>query len=1086
MGGRDANGRFLPGGRGASSIADSIKDGVGNGLRGISAEIGNVDSNRIDPAIEATKEALAPVAMIAKPLGRASLAVGRIGLKGAVGTAKLLGRSFSSRGTDNWLKRLWNESRLSRRDSNLWNERRLREMRNRRGEGDGRGGMLGLIAMILPLFAGFIAMLLPLFAGFIAMLTGLFSKFFSMTGLGGLLEKALSGALARRLLGGFGGNNSGGRGGRGRNGRDPPPIDPPDADRRGRRGRRGRDRNPPTGGDNGANPPNPPPPNPPDGDNGRRRGGRMRGMRGLGWLAAGAALFGAASVEADDSLTREEKNQEHGASAGVVANGAAGALAGAAIGQILIPIPGVGAAIGALVGGYAADYFTGDAAADLGARFATWVSTTPLSAMPGQIVDKFGEWTQELKDSAVGQWFKDNISPWFKSLLDSDIGKFVTDNWKSLTDGIKSTWDTFSQTLTDTWNGLKKGTEKVLADANDWVKDKTGVDVAQTATDVAAWAGGKASSAYETVKDMASGAYEAVKGMVGGGAHDGTKAVASDASTAVPDTASEFVTGRDQKVNKRWQKAKGNIVDAAKAAGVDAGTLANIAHFESIGFNAEARPISTSKPEKNIVRQFDGTMAISTGYGYGQFLDQTWADYINKTGAKYGVKEGGTLKKNRQGQYTPESIGIANKYRKDEKLQANMLAEFTKDNIERGKELGGSDDVSNVYALHNLGEGDGAKFLTALKANPSASVNSVLSRKVIAGNGSLYGNGSMSLAEAYANMGKLMRKGDSYAQEARNMQNGTAAPVSPAGLATAATSAYDAGKAVLDKGKAWADGKLPESLKSLRVNGAKGDKTLGELGVSDYSELGSKGGQAFSGGHNDPATLYATNLISQGLGDNFGRVTAQNDAFHQRRKPGSDHTKGNKTDFTVKGNSGEADAKITETLAKYGLVRGVDFDTIDEYKNPSKGSTGGHIDFRLKEEGQAKIAKMMALEQLAGKGAAKAAVAQNAPQATDKPKGSGKPLPPKDGYDVVNVGKYYDYYEYVPKTATSAVKAPSVPAMPPPPPPPKIAAPPDPPKQSSVASQHATTLTGMLGEIGRDVPDRTIAHIVTGGIGQRN
>ena len=184
-GGRDANGRFLPGGRGAGSVADSIKDGVSNGLKGFSAEIGNADVDRIDPAIEATKEALAPVAMIAKPLGRASLAVGRIGLKGAIGTAKLLGRSFSSRGTDNWLKRLWNESRLSRRDSNLWNERRLREMRNRRGEGDGKGGLLGLIAMLLPLFAGFIAML-----------TGLFSKFFSMTGLAGLLGKILPGALA--------------------------------------------------------------------------------------------------------------------------------------------------------------------------------------------------------------------------------------------------------------------------------------------------------------------------------------------------------------------------------------------------------------------------------------------------------------------------------------------------------------------------------------------------------------------------------------------------------------------------------------------------------------------------------------------------------------------------------------------------------------------------------------------------------------------------------------------------------------------------------------------------------------------------
>lgn len=83
---------------------------------------------------------------------------------------------------------------------------------------------------------------------------------------------------------------------------------------------------------NGGNPPLPPTPMPAPPlphDSGRRRG-VFRGMRGTGVVAAVAGLLGLASIEADDTLTREEKNRAHGANAGSVANSAAGAAAGAA------------------------------------------------------------------------------------------------------------------------------------------------------------------------------------------------------------------------------------------------------------------------------------------------------------------------------------------------------------------------------------------------------------------------------------------------------------------------------------------------------------------------------------------------------------------------------------------------------------------------------------------------------------------------------------------------------------------------------------------------------------------------------------
>lgn len=185
--------------------------------------------------------------------------------------------------------------------------------------------------------------------------------------------------------------------------------------------------------------------------------------------------------------------------------------------------------------------------------------------------------------------------------------------------------------------------------------------------------------------------------------------------------------------------------------------------MESMGFNTNARPISKSQPQLNKVRQFDGTMAMSSAHGLGQFIDDTWLEMLRKHGSKYGIANAGKL-----------TATDAAYYRKDVHLQAAMLAEFTKSNIEQGRKLGGQDDNANTYALHNLGSGDGPKFLAALKQNPNAPVRSVLSKTVIARNSSLYGDGTISMEQAYRNMGKLMSAGDRYAKDAS--QQPTSAP----------------------------------------------------------------------------------------------------------------------------------------------------------------------------------------------------------------------------------------------------------------------------------------------------------------------
>lgn len=210
------------------------------------------------------------------------------------------------------------------------------------------------------------------------------------------------------------------------------------------------------------------------------------------------------------------------------------------------------------------------------------------------------------------------------------------------------------------------------------------------------------------------------------------------------------------KLDERWNIARQDIIEAAKTAGVDVGIMVKISGFES-GFNPAARPIS-SHSAQNKVTQFDGVMAISSAHGYGQFLNATWHEMIVKYGEKYGVENADILNKNEAN---------AAEIRNNPSLQAAMLAEFTRENVQKGARLGGPDPDANVYAFHNLGESGATLFLKALKNNPDGRVDQVLGRSVISGNPSLYGDGSRSVAEAYAAMGQHMDRYEKYANEAR-------------------------------------------------------------------------------------------------------------------------------------------------------------------------------------------------------------------------------------------------------------------------------------------------------------------------------
>jgi hypothetical protein len=335
----------------------------------------------------------------------------------------------------------------------------------------------------------------------------------------------------------------------------------------------------------------------------------------------------------------------------------------------------------------------------------------------------------------------------------ADIGGKISGAWdtaigqlKPVFEAIQAKWDESVKFFTDLWEPIGRFISdklgiigKVANKANNFIKEKTGIDVKESAV-----------SAKNKVSDTASKANNFIREKTG----------IDVKKSATTDIVTPAINSIGKGISARWNDAKGFLGRAADMAGINPGLLAKIANFES-GFNSEASPVRK-----------DGTK-ISSAHGYGQFLDSTWTEMLNKHGDKYGVENAGNLSKK-----------DALKLRSDKELQAAMLAEFTKENVEIGRKLGGSNDDANIYALHNLGANGGADFLKALKNNPDAPVNSVLSKKVISGNKALYGNGKISLQEAYSKMGKAMSRGEVFSRDISNLIE------SPVNLASMQTTSF--------------------------------------------------------------------------------------------------------------------------------------------------------------------------------------------------------------------------------------------------------------------------------------------------------
>ncbi|WP_027174423.1 phage tail tape measure protein [Methylobacterium sp. 10] len=143
-------------------------------------------------------------------------------------------------------------------------------------------------------------------------------------------------------------------------------------------------------------------------------------------------------------------------------------------------------------------------------------------------------------------------------------------------------------------------------------------------------------------------------------------------------------------------------------------------------------------------------------------------------------------------------------------------------------------------------------------------------------------------------------------------------------------------------GNEWASLRGQKLATAVDLAGKVG-QTPTESVVANLNGLRVKGSQATGGGgHVEALTTLAKDLQDNGIAGGFKQVTAFNDHFHQGRR--SKHNEGLASDVTINDPSQSAVAaeQIRNRLRAAGLPDSA-FKVIDEYRNPSGHSTGGHL-----------------------------------------------------------------------------------------------------------------------------------------------
>lgn len=142
--------------------------------------------------------------------------------------------------------------------------------------------------------------------------------------------------------------------------------------------------------------------------------------------------------------------------------------------------------------------------------------------------------------------------------------------------------------------------------------------------------------------------------------------------------------------------------------------------------------------------------------------------------------------------------------------------------------------------------------------------------------------------------------------------------------------------------EAEANAKAQEKATRETAKNAKAQENLNRtLKASELSSLNLKlkSGEAIAGGGVKAYTAQFAKMTQDTLGSQLKYFSALNDGYHQDK--GGRHPAGQAFDFTVK-DASEANKSIARIKAmadKYGFV----IKTLNEYSDPSKHATGGHI-----------------------------------------------------------------------------------------------------------------------------------------------
>jgi len=134
--------------------------------------------------------------------------------------------------------------------------------------------------------------------------------------------------------------------------------------------------------------------------------------------------------------------------------------------------------------------------------------------------------------------------------------------------------------------------------------------------------------------------------------------------------------------------------------------------------------------------------------------------------------------------------------------------------------------------------------------------------------------------------------------------------------------------------------KAKEAQAKAAAKAAKAQEDLNKMvGASALSGLRIKGAETIAGGGVRAYTAEFAKMTQDLLGDQLVRFTSLNDKYHQGK--GGKHPIGQAFDFTVKdaSDANQSIQRIQEMAKKYGFA----IKTLNEYADPSKNATGGHV-----------------------------------------------------------------------------------------------------------------------------------------------